>query len=220
MIVFDAISDYGNNLYIDNVKIIEAPVVDKTLNLSGVMLEGLYAGGGTMNQANDDLGPKFGPGVADVITVELHNDADYYTIEQTYTGVELSTTGTATVTGIPSTVNGDYYITIRHRNSVETTTASPVSFAGDIINQSFALPANVYGGNLLLMLDMGYAIYGGDVTQDGYVDTGDVTEIDNDQFNFMVGYVASDVNGDGFTDTGDVTIVDNNQFNFVGAILP
>jgi hypothetical protein len=70
------------------------------------------------------------------------------------------------------------------------------------------------------MYDMGYAIFGGDVTQDGYVDTGDVTVIDNDQFNFTVGYVDSDVNGDGFTDTGDVTIVDNNQFNFVGAILP
>lgn len=192
----------------------------KTINLTGVLLEGLYAGGGTMNQANDDLGPKFGPGIADAITVELHNAGSYFTIEHTATNVELSTTGTATVTDIPATLNGSYYITVKHRNSVEVTTASPVSFAGSIINQSFATPADVYGGNLLLMFDMGYAIYGGDVTQDGYVDTGDVTIIDNDQFNFTVGYVDSDVNGDGFTDTGDVTIVDNNQFNFVGAILP
>ena len=69
------------------------------------------------------------------------------------------------------------------------------------------------------MIDMGYAIYGGDINQDGFVDGGDVTPFDNDQFNFVAGYVDSDVDGNGSVDGGDGTILDNNQFNFVGAVL-
>jgi hypothetical protein len=89
-----------------------------------------------------------------------------------------------------------------------------------VINQSFATPADVYGGNLLLMLDGGYAIYGGDVNQDGSVDGGDVTPFDNDQFNYVSGYVPTDINGDAIIDSGDGTIIDNNQFNYISAILP
>jgi len=219
-VAFLGYSAFGNNLFLDNVKINEAPIVNKTLNLTNVLLEGLYAGGGALNYAKDDLGnPKFSTTVADMITVELHNSADYTTIEHSAL-VELSTSGTATVTGIPSTLGDSYYITVRHRNSIETTTASPVSFAGTTISQSFATPADVYGGNLLLMSDMGYAIFGGDVNQDGAVDGGDVTPFDNDQFNFVMGYVDSDVNGDGSVDSGDGTIIDNNQFNFVGSAHP
>jgi len=70
------------------------------------------------------------------------------------------------------------------------------------------------------MIDGYYAIYAGDVNQDGFVDSGDSTPIDNDQFMFVSGYMVTDVNGDGFVDTGDVTYVDNNQFIFVGAVLP
>ncbi|KAF0195837.1 MAG: fibronectin type III [Bacteroidetes bacterium] len=217
MIAFEAISAFGNNLYLDNIKVNEA-IATKTLNLTGVLLEGLYAGGGTLNQAKDESGNAvYAPGVADMITVELHNDLNYSIIEYS-SAVELSTSGTATVSGI--TLGGDYFITIRHRNSIETTTATAVSFAGAVISQSFGNPADVYGGNLLLMSDMGYAIFGGDITQDGAVDGGDVTPFDNDQFNFVMGYVDSDVNGDGSVDSGDGTIIDNNQFNFVGTAHP
>ncbi|MFH1119324.1 MAG: cohesin domain-containing protein [Bacteroidota bacterium] len=198
---------------------VNAGATDKTLNLTGVMLESLYAGGGLLNQAFNDLGPQFDPGVADMITVELHDATNYSVVEHS-APVELSTTGTATVTGIPAALSGDYRITVKHRNSVETTTANAVSFAGTTITQSFGDPAEIYGGNLLLMIDMGYAIFGGDITQDGAVDGGDVTPFDNDQFNFGAGYVDTDVDGNGSVDSGDGTIIDNNQFNFVGAALP
>jgi len=204
--------------YIDDISLIESPAT-KTLNLTGVILEGLYAGGGVMNQAQGDAGAQFGPGVADEITVELHDATTYATIVHSAT-VALSTTGTATVSNIPGSLNGNYYITIRHRNSIETTTANPVSFAGAIVNQSFALPANVYGGNLLYFIDGVYAIYGGDVNQDGVLDTSDMSDVDNDAANYVGGYVSTDADGSGGVDTGDMTIVDNNSSNYVGSILP
>ncbi|MBK6966730.1 MAG: hypothetical protein IPH20_23240 [Bacteroidales bacterium] len=54
---------------------------------------------------------------------------------------------------------------MRHRNSIETTTAAPVSFAGATVNYGFGGPAQAYGGNLLLMAGGFYAIYGGDVNR-------------------------------------------------------
>jgi hypothetical protein len=134
--------------------------------------------------------------------------------------VELSTSGAASVTDIPGSLIEDYYITVKHRNSLQTVSATAVSFAGGVISQSFATPADVFGGNLQLMVDNGYAIFGGDVNQDGGVDTSDMTEVDNDSADYAVGYLTSDVNGDGSVDTSDMTIVDNNNANYVGAVTP
>lgn len=191
---------------------------NKTLNLTA-FLEGLYTGSGTMNQANNELGPQFGPGIADQIAVELHNSGNYGIIEYADPNVFLSTGGSAQ-TFIPSGFSSSYYLTIKHRNSIETTSASPVSFALPVVNFTFNQPSNVYGSNLIQMFDGGYAIYGGDANQDGAVDGGDVTPFDNDQFNYVSGYVATDINGDGIIDSGDGTIIDNNQFYYVGAVLP
>jgi len=65
-----------------------------------------------------------------------------------------------------------------------------------------------------------FAIYSGDVNQDGIVDGTDASLVDNDAFNFVTGYVGTDVNGDDVVEASDAAIVDNNAFNFVGSITP
>jgi len=192
----------------------------KTLNLTA-MLEGLYNGSGIMRKARNATGDQFTGTTADQISIELHNSTSYASKLFTAGNVNLSTTGASSVT-IPGIYNGSYYVTVRHRNSIETTTAAPVSFAGSTINYSFDAPAKAYGSNLILMAGPGtwYAIYGGDVNQDGSVDTGDMTPVDNDAAAFVAGYVVTDVNGDGSVDTGDVTIIDNNGAAFVTSVTP
>ncbi|MBK6965946.1 MAG: DUF5018 domain-containing protein [Bacteroidales bacterium] len=194
------------------------PPLSKTLTLN-VLLEGLYNSNGQMNQANGDSGPQFGPGIADEITVELHNENDYSITELSFNGVALGTDGSATVS-VPANTSGNYYVTIRHRNSIATTSVSAISFSNQSILCDFSQPANVYGSNLLQTTDGWYVIFGGDVNQDGVIDTGDVTPLDNDQFNYLTGYVDTDANGDGSVDTGDITIVDNNQFNYIASLTP
>jgi hypothetical protein len=185
-----------------------------------VFLEGLYAGGGTMNQAYDDLGPHFGPGIADQVTVELHNSATYSTIAYSLGLRNLSTTGNIAISAIPALYNGSYYLTIKHRNSIETTSGAPVSFAGSAINYDFTTAAaKAYGDNLKLMGTV-YAIFGGDVNQDGIVDSGDMNPIENASINLTSGYVAEDVNGDGLVDSGDMNIVENNSIALVSVITP
>ena len=73
---------------------------------------------------------------------------------------------------------------------------------------------------MLLMTDGHCAIFGGDVNQDGSVDTADMTPVDNDASAFATGYLITDVNGDGMIDTGDMTIIDNNAAAFVSSIMP
>ncbi len=66
----------------------------------------------------------------------------------------------------------------------------------------------------------GFAIFSGDVNQDGAVDLSDLSLIDNDVFNFASGYVITDINGDNVTDLADYSLADNNAANFVVKILP
>jgi hypothetical protein len=191
----------------------------KTLNLSSVMLEGLYNAAGTMRQASDALGAHWPAGIADHINVELHNSTTYSTVVYAANDIPLTTSGAATV-NIPIANSGSYFITIKHRNSLETTTATAISFAGNIINQSYGALANVYGGNLALSTDGHYLIYGGDVNQDGVIDSRDFIGVDNDSFNFASGYLVTDINGDGVVDTRDFIIIDNNNFLFISVIHP
>lgn len=191
----------------------------KRLTLSSVLLEGLYSGSGTMRQAWNETGPQWAAGVADHITVELHDANNYSTVVWALPDVPLSTSGAAEI-NIPAAHSGSYYITVRHRNSIETTTALPVSFAGSSISQSFGAPSAVYGGNLKLSGDGLHLIYGGDVNQDGIVDTGDMNLVDNGSAAILRGYNAADANGDGIVDTSDMNIVDNNSTAIVRVIRP
>ncbi|MHC1775322.1 MAG: hypothetical protein AB9834_07910 [Lentimicrobium sp.] len=172
-----------------------------------------------MSQALGSYGPRFNNAIADEINIKLHDPVEYSTIILTFPNILLSIDGSAT-TIIPAELTGSYYITIRHRNSIETVSALPVSFEGNTITYSFHIPQLAFGGNLSQMPDGTWVIYGGDVDQDGTVDTSDMTPVDNDASNFVSGYTSTDVNGDGMVDTGDMTIADNNASAFVSVITP
>lgn len=190
----------------------------KTLNLQ-VLLEALYDENGSMREALDENGSHFGTGIADVISVELHEAANYGNKLYSIAGVQLSVDGNASLQ-IPASYDGAYYVTVRHRNSVEITSANAISFSGNIINVSFLNPAQVFGNNLGDSNDGYYFVFAGDINQDGVVDTGDMTLVDNDANLFITGYLTTDANGDGVVDTGDMTIIDNNAATFTGAVLP
>jgi len=208
---------YGQSVWSIDLSAIPAP--PRILNLSSVLLEGLYNGAGVMRQASDESGPHFTAPTADQVTVELHNASHYSTIEYTASNVKISTTGTTSVS-IPSAFNGSYYIAIKHRNSIQTVSAAPVSFSGNTIAHSFANPVSVFGGNLLLMADGYYALYGGDVNLDGIVDGGDMSNVDNSAAAFSAGYIPDDCNGDGLVDGTDMSVTDNNAAAFVGEVTP
>ncbi len=195
--------------------------VDRTLNVT-VFLEGLYSGGGTMSKARDATGDKFPGNTADQVTVELHSSVagNYSSVVFSSGPVNLSTSGHINLL-LPFIQSGSYYITIRHRNSIETVSAVPVSFSGYTMNYDFSdVASKAYGNNLKLTADGRYALYTGDVNQDGIVDAGDMIPLDNDAGNSLTGYLASDLNGDGFVNLADLSILENNANSFVSSRTP
>jgi len=172
-----------------------------------------------MRQAWNATGPQFGAGIADQITVEIRSAASYSTLIYSVPNVPLSTVGTASV-NIPASYGSSYYITIRHRNHIETTTATAISFSESVINQSFGVITNIFGNNLGPSLDGIYMIYGGDANQDGSVDTGDYTPVVNDVSQYVRGYIATDINGNGSVDTGDYLILVNNTSRYIRTYHP
>lgn len=122
-------------------------------------------------------------------------------------------------------VSGGYYISVIHRNSIETWSSAPGLFfvAGVPMNYDFTSSAGkAFGNNQVQVSSVpaAFAIYGGDVNRDGIVDALDASSADNDAFNFVTGYVQTDITGDRIVDAEDAAIIDNNAFLFVGTVLP
>lgn len=66
----------------------------------------------------------------------------------------------------------------------------------------------------------GYAIFSGDVNQNGTIDCSDVSNADNYANNSLSGYVNTDVTEDDFVNAGDVNIFNSNEFISVSAVTP
>ncbi|MFZ1321620.1 MAG: YHYH protein [Ignavibacteria bacterium] len=117
---------------------------------------------------------------------------------------------------------GNYYIQIKHRNSIDTWSKSGgESFVnGANLNFDFTGSASNAYGNNSQQKGARYCMYSGDVNSDGFVDVTDLSEIDNAAGSFATGYILSDVTGDFFTDLDDLSIADNNSSNFVTIVRP
>jgi hypothetical protein len=190
----------------------------KTVNLK-LYLEGIYAGGGLMSQAQGIAGNQFSGDTADLITIELHNAITYSTIELSVADIGLNTSGLASFS-VPGAFSGSYYLTIRNRNSVATVSSVPVSFTSSIITYDFSnLATQTYASNVKNVGGV-YVIYGGDVDQDGFVGVSDMGNVDNSSAIFGSGYLPEDVDGDGFVGVSDMGIVDNNSAIFISTITP
>ncbi|MBK9332688.1 MAG: SBBP repeat-containing protein [Ignavibacteria bacterium] len=117
-----------------------------------------------------------------------------------------------------------YYISVEHRNSITTWSSDtiPLSNSGVNLYDFSDDVTKAYGSNMIQAdaSPVRFAIYSGDVNQDGTIDLTDGSLIDNDAFNFASGYLPTDVNGDGIIDVADAVFADNNAFNFVSKITP
>jgi hypothetical protein len=158
----------------------------------------------------------------DTVTVYLRQfTAPYQIIDSAK--MYLGANGSATYTfNNPAIINNtQYYIQVKHRNSIETWNKGSV-FTNSVQSFSFRNFGSAYGNNQILVDDnpLTYAVYSGDVDQDGTVDAADVSLIDNAALLFTSGYVKTDLTGDGFVDATDFAIADNNTANFVSMIRP
>ena len=120
------------------------------------------------------------------------------------------------------TPSGTYYIAVTHRNGLETwSRVGGESLAqGTTVSYDFTTASSKAYGNNLVQKGTKWCIYNGDVNQDGIVDLSDLLLVDNDNYNFVTGFVITDTNGDSIVDLSDLSIVDINSLNYVTKIVP
>jgi hypothetical protein len=183
-----------------------------------VFPEGLFNGTG-LNKAQGSSGDQFPGNTADLVTIRLHDAADFGNVLLTLTGLDLSTTGMAT-SSISNSFSGNYYISISHRNSIQIASAAPVSFSASTVSYDFTDAANKAYGNNLKPSGGYFLMFSGDINQDGVVDGLDLIAADNQSAVFATGYLAEDVNGDGAINGADIQIIQVNAGGFAASVLP
>jgi len=176
-----------------------------TLNLKA-LIQGFY------NPAADKM-------VKDTVKVYLGSTSSPYFLVDSALAI-LDSTGRGNFTFSNAFNSVPYYIVIEHRNALETWSATGYSFTSGNLSYDFTLSSSQAFGNNQILKGTKYCIYNGDVNQDGIIDGSDAARIDNDAFNFAMGYLVTDLNGDGIIDGGDAAIADDNVHNFVGVRRP
>jgi hypothetical protein len=113
-----------------------------------------------------------------------------------------------------------FYIGVRHRNAIETWSNNPVLMSA-LTTYNFSNALNkAYGSNQISLGGGFFAIYNGDINQDGVIDGLDYNDWEVDNNNFAGGYYSSDLNGDGIVDGLDFLIWEDNNNNFIGSQTP
>ncbi|MEZ4824517.1 MAG: dockerin type I domain-containing protein [Ignavibacteria bacterium] len=180
------------------------PLATVKLQLTAA-IQGLNRSGGTMIRT-------------DTITVYLREAFSPYSIIDSAKAKLDSVTYTANL-NFKNAVSSNYYIDVKHFNSVETWSNAPLAFqmnSNVTTAYSFISSASQAYENNMILNNGKYCFYSGDINYDGYVDITDLIDIKNDASFFLTGNrLPTDVNGDGEVNLDDLLIVYNNSSAFV-----
>jgi endonuclease/exonuclease/phosphatase family metal-dependent hydrolase len=146
----------------------------------------------------------------DTIKVELRNSsAPFSLVDQAK--IFLDGTGHGSGKFYVAEIGTPYYLVVKHRNSIETWSAAPETFITSTLSYDFTTGSNKAFGNNLKLIGSKWCFYGGDVNQDGFVETVDLNQVFSDNVNGVSGYVTTDLNGDMFTEAEDLNLVFTNN---------
>jgi len=202
-----------------------------------VYLEGLWnSTNSNMNKSKkwdfglEDIADAFGGTVVDTVSVELHDPNSYASILYEAHGLELNQDGFIHTPGklyieVPGILSGGYSLTVKHRNHLETTSSSAVSFAGNTVNYDFTdAVTKAYQSDPSInptkeVVPGKWMFYAGDILLGSFPEINDQdlykTFGDRSGINGIYGYVLSDIDGSGTVDDGDIYLLFTNR----GALL-
>jgi hypothetical protein len=182
-------------------------------------LQGYYISAGQMQDVLYHQGEYAGPTiVTDSITVELHHAVPPYALAFEAKSI-IHQDGSMSIRGL-GIVGESYYITLKHRSCLETWSAQPILIQHVTTYNFSTAAAQAFGDNQLEVESGIWAIYSGDIFQDGAVDAFDYLLLDVDLIAGASGYLSTDLTGDGFVDAFDYLVLDPNLTTGIGAIMP
>lgn len=204
-IKFRAVSGFGDNLYLDSIKILSGSLFTQ-YNVK-LTTEGLF-NGSVMN-------------IKDTVKAYLRNNVSPFNTVDSSIAVIDSVSLTAPFV-FKNAASGTYYLQIIHRNAIEewSKTGGESFTKGITSNYDFtSLQSQAFGNNMILK-GTRYCFYSGDVVKDGVIDLSDVIAIYNDASIFAGGYITTDLNGDFISDLSDIILAYNNSTSFITKITP
>lgn len=191
---------------------IQPPLINANLNLQ-CLIEAYWETSMMRPVLSNQLQPA-ASNTCDSIEVELRHPFTFAIVASTKTTLSLSGNANCLFNNISS---GNYYIAVKHRNTIETWSALPVSITTNC-NYNFTSAANkAYGNNQVEVASGVWAFYSGDVIKNmsESIDLIDLAALETDISNFESGYFSTDINGDGNVDIMDAAVVDKNINSFI-----
>jgi hypothetical protein len=181
-------------------------------------LQGMYTGGSTMTSTPFNADGVTSNTIADTITVELYNAIGTLAFSSVGT---INVSGLANISFPSAAIGGSYYILVKHRNSIATSSATTVAITSVGTSYNFSTAATqAYGDNMTSDGNGVYLIYTGDINQDGSVDFNDYPNLDVASSGGVLGYDPNDLNGDASVDFNDYPLIDVNSSNGIISSLP
>lgn len=205
---------YGTNTgaIITSMKTTNICPVNTTLQLS-CLLQGYWNGTNAMLPVLSNQGIAASANDCDSLIVELHANTPPYNMVYLLKTI-LHIDGTATCL-FPLTY-GNYYIVLKHRNAMQTWSATPIEFGAIPSNYDFTNAMNkAYGSNQVSLGNGKWALFSGDLNADENIDIVDAAILELDIFQFASGYYPSDLNGDGNVDLLDSPTQEVNINSFI-----
>jgi alpha-tubulin suppressor-like RCC1 family protein len=180
-----------------------------------LFIQGYYNGNNKMTPVLRNEGIGSSAKDVDTIEVELRNpNPPFGLVESSKEIVKINGWTSANF----ATNTGTYYIVIKHRNGVQTWSASPVTIPAIY---DFTTDANkAYGSNQVQVSVNKWAFYSGDINQDNSIDAFDYLLLAPDIVSGNGGYLSTDLNGDGTIDSFDYLILDPNLISGIGLSSP
>jgi len=167
-----------------------------------VFIEGFYTGSGQMTGV-------LSPTVCDTIVVSLASNISPYAIEYTVKGT-INTTGDGTFNFPGAAFGKSFYLVINHRNTLETWSSAPFALPSAVNNYNFTTGASQAYGNNMIGFGGSFAIFSGDVNQDGVINASDILAMENSLQLISFGYYPSDLTGDNLVEAADFSLIENN----------
>jgi hypothetical protein len=185
-----------------------------------VLIQGYFKGSDQMTPVRKNAGLSSSNDEVDAVTVALYSPSN---INQavTTTTVVLATNGNITAQFDTTLLTeSQYYIAIQHKNTIKTWSATPVAITNGTTYDFTTAASQAYGNNQIEVASGIYAIYSGDMNQDGTINEADLPIFTTANTTAAHGYIVSDLNGDGSVDLLDYPIYKNNAAASVNEVRP
>jgi hypothetical protein len=174
----------------------------KTVNLV-LFVFGYYQGSKLMTSRKLNQATDVNSNTVEEMTVELRDPVTFEVVE-TATGM-LYTNGTLQVNF--DSPDGSYYLAVKGSNLLETWTDAPVVISSTPVTYDFTTAdSQAYGSNQIEVESGVFALYNGDINQDGVIDEADRVLWETAYSDFAFGEKSEDSNGDGLVDLTDFSI--------------